>query len=344
MLDLVGKCSCIEQLGEDSSILLYQGKYDPHKVKISIVIPTYKRSTLLQETVNSCQPAYNHPDYEILIIFNARNEAQGILEHIKAKGIQNVRVYENVENVGMFQNWNQGIRLSEGKWVSIMHDDDMFEPLFFEMAPAILSAVGEKTAYINFNGRIVSEEKYEQTQGKQADVLCFREVKLRDVKVLGVSPFFATTCGTLVQRSAAVALGGFDAATYPSGDVLYPIKLINNGYQCYICHGKLNYYRCLANASLKKEVMDQFIYFYGQLQETIYKDVRGVSRLLYCRLAACLQFKSVWHVFLQADRQGVTLDSERPDSAISKTLKYRAMDFIQRSYWRLRPVAFKVKK
>ena len=344
MLDLVGKCNCLEQLGEDSSILLYQGDYDPTRVKISIAIPTYKRSALLQETVNSCRPAYNHPDYEIIIVFNARGEAQGILEHIKAQGIQNVRVYENVENVGMFQNWNQGIRLATGQWVSIMHDDDMYEPAFFEMMPAVLKAVDEKTAYINFNGRIVSEETYGQTPCRSLDTLRFRTVSLRDVRILGVSPFFATTCGTLVKKTAAGELGGFDATTYPSGDVLYPIKLMNNGYKCYICNRKLNFYRCFANASLKKEVMDQFIYFYGQLQETVYAGLKGAAARLYKRFKTCLYVKSVWHVYLQAEKYGVTLDTEKPDTACLGTVKYKLMDVFQRAYWRFRPVAFDVKK
>lgn len=333
MLDLFEKADSMGVLSEAGSNLKYSGEYDRSKVKISIVVPTHKRSELLAETIYSCEPIYNHPEYEIIVVFNAQGESGDIVENVRRIGIQNIRIYENKENIGMFQNWNQGALLSVGEWISIMHDDDMFEPDYFKMCDQLIDLVSDNTAYINFNGNIVTDERYSNVVKRERIRLSFRKPSLRDVRVLGVSPFFATTCGTLVKRKTLMELGGFDASTYPSGDVLYPIKLMNNGFDCFICSEKMNFYRKQMNASLRKEVMDGFIYYYGELQKVVYKDYQ--SNILYIIFKDCLSFKSVWHVFLQADANKVLLDSPRPDPAIAKTYRYRVMDFCQRAYWKL---------
>lgn len=334
MLDLFGKADSIGLLSESDSNLIYSGKYDKLRTKISIVVPTYKRSELLLETLISCAPIYNHPDYEIIVVFNAKGESSDITDLAVRKGITNIRIYENEENIGMFQNWNQGSLLSAGKWVSIMHDDDMFEPAFFDIALALIDKLPERTAYVNFNGNVITNEKYSEVVKREAARVRFIKASTRDVQVLGVSPFFATTCGTIVKREVLMSMGGFDAKTYPSGDVLFPIKLMNNNYECYICSEKINYYRKQMNASLKKEVMDAFIYYYCELQKTIYATQK--SHLIYQYFAECLHFKAIWHVFIQADEKLVTLKSERPDPKIQGTLKYKVMDIFQRIYWKLK--------
>lgn len=334
MLNLIKKSDSIDKLSVEKSTLLYAGIYSKEQIIISIVIPTYKRSKLLFETISSCEKIYNNPEFEIVVIFNMCQESAEIVEYIKERRISNIRVYENKENIGMFQNWNQGALLASGKWISIMHDDDMYESAYFEFVKLLLDNVPFDTAYINFNGKIISNEKYVDLSNEKVNKIAFKEAKLRDIKILGVSPFFATTCGTLFKREVLLKMGGFDADTYPSGDVLFPIKLLNNGYTCFICNQKVNYYRKQVNASLKKDVMDMFIYYYGELQNEIYKESKW--KLIYLFFKKCLYFKAVWHVFLQADSCGISLDSLRPDPSIQRTLKYKIMDLVQRIYWKMK--------
>ncbi|RHE74639.1 glycosyltransferase [Mediterraneibacter gnavus] len=334
MLNLSEKSDSIDKLSVENSLLIYEGKYDKEQIITSIVIPTYKRSALLFETVRSCEKIYNKSEFEIIIVFNARQESAEIVGYIKEKRISNVRVYENKENIGMFQNWNQGALLAAGKWVSIMHDDDMYEAAFFDLVNPLLVNAPSNTAYINFNGKIITDEKYVDLRQETVTKIALKKAKLIDIKILGVSPFFATTCGTLIKREILLKMGGFDADTYPSGDVLFPIKLLNNGYSCFICSKKINYYRKQMNASLKKDVMDMFIYYYGELQNEIYE--KGKTTWFYFLFKKCLYFKAVWHVFMQADSCGIILDSPRPDSSIQRTLKYKIMDAIQRVYWKLK--------
>lgn len=336
MIDLVNRAESLDLLDKNISKEIFVGEYDREAVTVSIVVPTFKRSDILLETLNSCEKIYNNRRFEIIIVFNGQNEAQRLEEFINAKGIKNISVFENRENIGMFQNWNQGISLSNGKWICMMHDDDMFEEGFFELVPDMLEKLDEKVAYINFNGKTVCEEVYSQMPKEKIANVRLVDISLLDVEILGVSPFYATTCGTLIKKEPFVQIGGVDVKTWPSGDVLFPLKLINNGYKCLISKTKINFYRKQVNASLKKEVMEQFIYFYGELQKVIYKDITGLKRLLYKIFKECLYFKSVWHVFLQAKEHGVELDSQKPDERIQKTLRYKLLDIFQRLYWKIK--------
>lgn len=148
MLNLSEKSDSIDKLSVENSLLIYEGKYDKEQIITSIVIPTYKRSALLFETVRSCEKIYNKSEFEIIIVFNARQESAEIVGYIKEKRISNVRVYENKENIGMFQNWNQGALLAAGKWVSIMHDDDMYEAAFFDLVNPLLVNAPSNTACV----------------------------------------------------------------------------------------------------------------------------------------------------------------------------------------------------
>ena len=36
-----------------------------------------------------------------------------------------LRYYKNVQNIGLFGNWNRCFQLACGKWVVLLHDDDL---------------------------------------------------------------------------------------------------------------------------------------------------------------------------------------------------------------------------
>lgn len=336
MLDLVRPSDSFEQLKSIKSTCLYAGSYDTSRVEVSVIVPTYKRSDTLLETIASCAPIYQNDSFEIIVVFNAKGEADALIDYIRVRAIKNIKVFENEENIGMFQNWNMCISKASGEWMAIMHDDDMFEEHFFGYVEKIVPKLATETAYVNFVGRVIQQERYDDLCEKKKTLLKFRAVKQKDVHILGVSPFYAITCGTLIRRDAWISLGGIELSTYPSGDVLMPLKMMNNGYKCLICGTKMNYYRHLTNASLKKEVMDLFVHFYMELQNTIYGPLKGARKMLYLYYRKCLEFKAVNHVFVQAESQGVQLDSCRPDQRIQATTRYRMMDLFQRVYWRLR--------
>ena len=91
---------------------------------ISIVIPTWNRYEQVINAVKSIQH-YNYLDVEILVCDNHSDEK--IYNQLKSFCSENnVKLFRNNKNIGMTANWNQAIKLSKGRWVSLLCSDDEF--------------------------------------------------------------------------------------------------------------------------------------------------------------------------------------------------------------------------
>ena len=88
---------------------------------LSIVIPTYKR---VNGAISAIKSVLVNTDivYEIVVINNDPLTDNAIEKFVKNKG-SNISYYIN-KNLGMFGNWNKGISLAKGKYITILHDDD----------------------------------------------------------------------------------------------------------------------------------------------------------------------------------------------------------------------------
>ena len=100
---------------------------------LSIIIPTYKRSKYVVDAINSAINQYNKSrvSYEILVINNDPNADMSLLIN-QFDYCDKISFYLNEENYGQVGNINQGIILAKGKFVSILHDDDILLPEYLD--------------------------------------------------------------------------------------------------------------------------------------------------------------------------------------------------------------------
>lgn len=97
--------------------------------QITIAIPTYNRVSLLKEAIESVM-AQTYTDFELLISDNASiDETRKVVSSFKDSRIRYCR---NRKNIGMMNNWNKCIELSQGKYLMILGDDDKLYPRFLE--------------------------------------------------------------------------------------------------------------------------------------------------------------------------------------------------------------------
>lgn len=126
----------------------------------SIAIPTYKRIDTLKEALDSALnqniengggQQQNKKSYEILVVentddFYTTSDTQKFLEkHYKNK----ITYYKNKENLGLFGNFNRSISLAKGKWVCVLHDDDLLLPNYLNEMSKIINKVDENTSLIS---------------------------------------------------------------------------------------------------------------------------------------------------------------------------------------------------
>lgn len=92
-------------------------------MKVSIVIPTYNRSALIQETIESVLKQ-TYSDYEIIVVDDGSTDnTQEALKKFAGK-IQ----YIKQNNRGINNARNQGLRHAKGEYVALLDNDDLWFP------------------------------------------------------------------------------------------------------------------------------------------------------------------------------------------------------------------------
>lgn len=95
--------------------------------KVSIILPTYNRSQLLDRSIKSVLDQ-SFEDWELIVIndFSIDN-TQDILEEWQKRDLR-IKVIRNDKNIagssGIYKNLNKGIEISKGKYIARIDDDD----------------------------------------------------------------------------------------------------------------------------------------------------------------------------------------------------------------------------
>lgn len=94
------------------------------EVLISICIPAYKNTSFLKRLLDSVA-IQTFTDYEVIITDDSPDDS--VQRFVGAyTSIQNLSYIKNLNALGTPENWNEGMRRANGKWIKIMHDDDWF--------------------------------------------------------------------------------------------------------------------------------------------------------------------------------------------------------------------------
>jgi len=102
----------------------------------SIIIPTYNHLAFLPESLSSVFDCRGN--FEIIIVNDgSTDETEGYLENLGK--IKNVRVI-NQTNQGAHNALNLGISFAEGRFISLLNDDDLYLPNHLEYTSAVLGS------------------------------------------------------------------------------------------------------------------------------------------------------------------------------------------------------------
>ena len=276
------------------SILMYG---DPNKIKdplISFVIPTYKRPDLLKEALASVlhqeympnedtdatpkeKEIREHVRYEVIVIDNSTDESNEneTFQLIKDLAPDNLLYYVNEENLGQAGNWNRGFVLARGKYVSLLHDDDL---LAYNYLTQILKCLGTietvkgelgviRTRFLEFSNTMDLPPLRNKYKG---GVRQFTLVNALAIE--GIGPTGCPTCGMLFNRQAVLNVGGFNASCYPSHDYVLGYLLLKAGYTAFTTEDVLGYYRIGQNETMKPGVLEDFCKCDYYFRELMYSD------------------------------------------------------------------------
>lgn len=236
---------------EDVETQLIQGALSLSKVSFTILIPTYQRSMLLKQALDSALAQDNFDDFEVLVLDNEpqRNDETEIL--LRSYSNTNLLYYKNDQNLGMAGNWNRGFLLSRSHWVILLHDDDVMSPYFLNVVSKYLEKDNDCAILKPISQRF-------------SDIIPDFSIKSKKAKYSRLYFFdFMLNCAvgaptnTVFNRDAVISLGGFNQDYYPAYDYVFAARCAEV-CKLYSLPIVLGGYRINANESLNYDTMDKY--------------------------------------------------------------------------------------
>jgi glycosyltransferase involved in cell wall biosynthesis len=137
----------------------------------TIAIPTYNGQSYLADTLRSVM---NQTDQGFELIVSDDLSSDDSLEIVKKICGNRATVYLNQsgQNLGLAGNWNRCVELSSGSWVTILHQDDLLTPVFFETHHKIasentdLGMITGPAPLIDSSGRVIDSSAVEDLWNK----------------------------------------------------------------------------------------------------------------------------------------------------------------------------------
>ena len=255
--------NCFEDIRNIKSDLIWG---DPGVITdpwFSYIVPVYKRADLLKETLMSIiqqQPV--EFKWDIVVVDNecgGENDTERLISDLNDRRIL---YYRNRENLGPDGNYNRCIELARGKWLGMVHGDDLvIEDHLKRMGNYIKqNERGRKElAYISprysdfSNSGMISlkrgswDDTYIAYKGK---LKRYRQI---DCIITGYSvglPSF----GTVMNRDVMLETGGFNENLGICEDVITPYKLMKK-YRVFVTPELMGYHRFDGNESIKTKTV-----------------------------------------------------------------------------------------
>jgi glycosyltransferase, group 2 family len=242
----------------------------PDKAKLTIAIPTYKRSHLLKETLESCLAQKTTIPFAIIVVDNnpERNcETEQLIQ--KYNRVPNLSYYKNTKNLGMAGNWNKLFELSKTDFVVMLHDDDLLYDDYIEKVDFIL----KKNNY-DVNTLFLDMEIFEKDKEIKAR-------KINRMEIQSLKPFdfqfgnIGNIAGAVFNKATLIKLDGFNNDFYPSFDYELYVRLSFYG-KVFKIYGYYTLYRILENESTNIETVLKFT---NKDKEIMFSIIKGYPKL-----------------------------------------------------------------
>lgn len=303
------KVDCFAKTEKKVTEFLYGDLEFIQRPWFTVLIPTYKRTDMLEEALNSAinQWHVSFP-WDILVLDNEPYDSVSNDTEKLVRKLNNPRVlyYRNREHLSPGDNFNRGIYLARGKWVMMLHDDDLLiENSLQNMGRVVrflskyswreLGAVNVK--YYQFTFDANHPKKHEKELAAVQNYFLsiptnFWLYKLTRNNILFTSHIGGDvpSNGATYNRSAVLDIGGFNDDLGISADLILNYNL-ENKYDVYTTTVPYGFYRWGANTMSQFESTYKAIKSGYDFREYVY------SKNLFLRLWGLIFRRSQYQNF-----------------------------------------------
>ncbi|MXP75848.1 glycosyltransferase [Lachnospiraceae bacterium WCA-9-b2] len=344
-IDYNQKVDCFAQLNHIKTDLIYGDLSFVTKPFISYVIPVYRRADLLEKTLESVlQQKKVDFEWDIVVVDNesgGENDTEKLIRKLK-----NARIlyYRNQENIGVDGNYNRCIETARGKWIAMLHGDDLImNDHLYEMGKLIRSKDVRKKryplAYICQRYLEFSDEEEVQLDralaaqtNKKLGVIFLKDGKrkklMRESQRKGIlTGFFGAvpSFGTIMNRKIMIQEGGFNKDLGICEDIITPYKLAGK-YGVYMAPKIMGYYRFQNNESMKKATVLKIYAAMVDFREYMYS--KNIWAGIWGKIARDLLNKNLQNYCVGLSRYSDEKVKERELNAIYQPKKTRGLKLL----------------
>lgn len=200
---------------------------------LSVILVTYNRADLLDATIDSIL-SQTLADFELIIADDASPDRTQQVCQRWAISDSRIRYQRRPENIGMPQNLNLGILASTGKYVAILHDDDVYCPDLLRQWKTCLDE-HPKAAFVFNAYRALNAQGQTRTVYRETLPRCSPGSILLESIFFKRWRFDSPVWGTvMMRRSAFDRAGSFDERYGYWADVDMWMRLAEDFDVCYI--------------------------------------------------------------------------------------------------------------
>lgn len=230
------------------------------QMDVSVLIPTFNRPDLLQQTLDSVL-AQTRPAREIIVVGNGTDDdTRRMLERYGSRV-----VYIKMDPVGVQAARNRGIAEASPTWIAILDDDDLYHPTFLEsIGPVIEDGRAEMivTDHRKFvhpiergefiekaNGEMAPEGYWEGVPRPNGDAEWSYVGSFPPERLLRLNAFYPSTM--VLRKDFVERLGGFDPGVrgIPAEDMEFTSRAIPAGQLAIVWKDLVSYRMHQSNTS-----------------------------------------------------------------------------------------------
>lgn len=294
---------CFERISDVSTDLLYGDLSIVSAPWISVIVPTFSRQVYLREALLSLlKQGTVHFAWEIVVVDNTPLDEHGTapaLELVRQLGNKRILYYHNRVNIGSGYNWNRGVELARGEWVSFLHDDDVVCPDALSQLERIIRTYrgcSKPLGYIHANRSQFADTYDPMDAARRKRPVCIELTQLGAL-IRGDTLTGVPSCGTTILKKAYMEAGGINYSFGPTADAILGYQIMAN-YTVLRSDIILGGYRWSQNATLNRDTLIALVksdglfaeYRYGKtafsrLWGHLFGDVQSVDNM-YSKISA----------------------------------------------------------
>ncbi len=272
------------------------------QIKFSVVIPTYKRESLLKKAIASVLSQNYGAPFEILVVDDepCLTLHSPSLKIISQFNDDRISYFQNEKNLGCFENMNKCIQLAQYEYIIMLHNDDVLYDNYLSTMQNVLR--NNKNIDMLFSDEQVKIKgiKIGKTGYNKINSYLRRFINIDNcpIKIIQ-SDFFIHNIvggptGVIFKKSKAASIGYLDNSHYPISDYYFWSKYTSS-YNVYMISNELSEYRQEENITLTDGIYPRIFEKSYELQKSFLKEgtVKGILAKIYSYESIRLRILSI---------------------------------------------------